>query len=184
MMTMLFTKPGKVMAYPKVMNALQNQASGAEVGDDENGFMPNYEGVVPDWIQEMWGYKIQEENDAEHSETYFNMATPQMDIYKGLSHPGQQLSTLTNPLIKVPYEQSRVGTKVFDQEGDALPGNDMNFPLDSGEKRIDELMRQLPTTSMANKEWRGRGSKQTRLSFLSGLGFYENNDDRRKGEFY
>jgi murein DD-endopeptidase MepM/ murein hydrolase activator NlpD len=138
--------------------------------------MPNYEGIVPEWMREMWGYKIDEEGN---SETYFNMATPQMDIYKQMGNPTGTASVLTNPLIKVPYEQV---------SGESFPGGNMDLEIEGKDKRIEALMRQLPATNMLSKEMdeegvgQGTANTQSRLSFGTGLGFYENNEDTRRME--
>lgn len=169
MMTMLFTKPGKAMAYPKVMNAVSQGVSSNDLTEaDPNGFMPNYEGIVPEWMRDMWAYKIDEEDNAAQGQgTYFKLTTPQMDIYSQMGNPVGTASMLTNPLIKTPYEQLA---------GESFPGGNMDLKIEGGDKRIDQLMRQLPATSYLNKEMRGRSSDEARASFASGVGIYKNDE--------
>jgi murein DD-endopeptidase MepM/ murein hydrolase activator NlpD len=171
MMTMLFTKPGKVMAYPKIMNSASMGVSSQDLTEeDPNGFMPNYEGIVPEWMKDMWAYKIDEDSA---SESYFNMATPQMDIYKQVGDPLGTASMLANPLAKVPYEQIT---------GESFPGGNMDLEYDTGQKRFNELARQFPTTNYLNKELQGKGNEQNRFSWLTGLGVYRNDDESKRME--
>lgn len=205
MSTMLFTKPGKVMVYPKTMNTWSNAVTPGDMVEDDNGYMPNYgNGMVPSWMQDMWAYQIAE--DVNGDDTFFNMATPQMDIYKQTADPLGTVFALLNPLAKLPLQEA------FNSSAGPLkyvPGsNQMDIPLDEegqgwdprDKDSLQNFLRLMPQTNMVNKVWNGSpedkdnallerdsfgkvdGMDEQLLSFLSGLGFYENNPARQQGE--
>lgn len=196
MTTMLFTKPGKVMAYPKIMNALSTQ----DVARDDNGFAPNYEGIVPGWMQDMWAYKIAEGEDED--ETFLNVATPQFDVYKNIASPGSTAYSLLNPYAKVIAEQG-AGWLGSNEKGnqtlaglmrnfDMTDNTDMSIPLDTNDdrewgSRMSQVMRQFPQGNLLQKMGLPKGklneaSVQDFTSFGTGLGVYLNNDARRDAE--
>lgn len=208
MTTMLFTKPGKVMAYPKVMNAAQNTLTTNDIAGDDNGFAPNYEGIVPGWIQDLWSYQIAGDPE-EGDQTWFNVNTPQMDIYKNITSPGSSAYGLLNPFIKQPIEQLqgnfadeesgqtlaglfRKADFPTDRDENGIPDSSMNIPLNTNDEeelsgRLASLMRTTPQGNFLQKLGlvegeTDQGSFEDVFAFLSGLGIYENNDDRRQGE--
>lgn len=178
MMTMMFMKPGKFLVYPKAMNSISDSISTSDMVDN-NGLAPNYEGIVPGWMQDMWAYKIAEGAgaagggmDQGTGDTYFNMATPQMDSFKSVIDPGGSFMQFLNPMVKVPLEQL---------QGQSL-GN-MRLPVQSGKQRGSELMRMTPQTNFLNKMAGSNSDKgNALLSFMSGLGFYGNTKERQQAE--
>ncbi len=205
MTTMLFTKPGKVMLYPKAMNAVQGITTGDIAGDD-NGFAPNYGDLVPGWMQDMWGYQVAgEEGMGEGPASYLNVATPQMDALKVISSPGPTGYGLLNPLIKSTLEIGQVITGNGDNQSflQRLMGNvdfngegSMKVDLQSedqnqGESIGNNLLRTTPIGNLFSKtgvldgeEGMELPSDQELLSFGTGFGVYRNDDNRRKGVLY
>lgn len=194
MTTMLFQKPGKVLAYPKVMHAANEATINTQDMEDSNsGFMPVYAGIVPAWMQDMWTYKIAEDESAkgldDSTGTYFNMATPQMDIYKQTADPIGSGYQLLNPFLKVLLEQGSGKTNLTSGAPGTVPG--MSYDMETSGDRATQLMRNAgPWGSFfAKLAPTGKGqdgiqswSKEELASFITGLGFYENNKDRQIGE--
>lgn len=182
MMTMLFTKPGKIAAYPKIMNTVSNSVSTHDIGGDDNGLAPNYEGIVPSWIQDLWAYQIpsigeEGEQDAfgQGNETYFNLATPQMDSYKALTHPGNTAYGLLNPFAKV-VDQQGAEQLSGNSIGDLLGANNYEFK-DAGD-HANSLAKLTPQTNFLEKLLTGPSAEEV-LTYGTGLGLYENNNIRR-----
>lgn len=193
MLTMLFTKPGKMMAYPKVMNATSNMLTTDDLAEDDNGYAPNYEGIVPGWMQDLWLYKIGEspaqtamEGGGGETESYGGLATPQMDALKSTAAPGPFAYGMLNPLFKLPIEVAEGHTlsEEDQQEGrtvkgvlsnlDTRPHTDMNVPYQG---IIPKLTSQTPLTKFAASD---RNAYD--IAGLLGGNIEQNNDSRRKGE--
>lgn len=180
---MIFTQPGKAMIYPKMMQNLSYATGGTDPELDQNGFFPNYEDVTPDWMQDLMTYPIGE--DESGAMTYMNVATPQFDIYKMMKEPWSSTLGMLTPFAKVPYEQL---------SGETM---DPDFKMDvkTGEERFDHLARTTPASSLLNNIYDKRGDEDSAISepgmspldermtsFITGLGFYENNKKRQQGE--
>jgi hypothetical protein len=196
MVTMLFQKPGKVMAYPKAVNALSTSLTTRDIAQDENGFAPDFEEFTPNWIQDLWGYKIRENDDEAQTNTFFNIATPQMDIYKGMQNPANMAYALSNPLARVPIEQVAGKTLGADL---GTGGYDWTFGEFNEEDndRTTHAMNAVPITNFLNKlnipqgivggdpddDFRTHDVKgQNIASFLTGMGFWYDDENRRYGE--
>lgn len=180
---MLFTEPGKVTLYPKAMSGLSIGSGATDPLADTNGFMPNYDEVVPQWMRGMLAYPVG--SDESGAMDYMNVATPAMDVYKMLQNPGSAMLGMLTPFAKVPLEQ--IGGDTID------PAFDQK--LDSGSARFDNLAKTTPIGSLLDNIYRNRGEGDSAISepgmsplderltsFISGLGFYENNEKRKKGE--
>jgi len=225
MASMLFTRPGNVLFYPKTMQNISYGMGGTDPAQDENGFLPNYEDaattdkVVPSWVQGFFAYPMGK--DEEGSRNYVNVATPAMDIYKMAGNPGSMPFDMLSPLIKAPFEQLGMpgnpkGAK--DWEGNTqdkwlgIPNTrgqtldpQFNSMLDSPKDKQKHLANTTPLGSLLWKirdaqknpgdtddPLTERGSNpilggnkdfdETILSYLSGLGQYENNKDRQEIE--
>lgn len=195
MMTMLFTKPGKMMVYPKVMNGLTTQ----DIALDDNGYAPTYSDMVPGWVQDLWAYKIAEGDDEEDS-TYGRVATPQMDALQSIVAPGSAGYSLLNPLFKVPIEQAQ-GFVTSDEKkynlknlfgaADMTNNDNMNIPLNTnepgeGKNRIAHLLRSTPQGSYASKFMSlydgddGKPSRNNNITFWTGMGAYDVDDAPKK----
>lgn len=188
MVSMAFTKPGKAFAYPKAMHALSVGTGANDPMTDDNGWLPNYEEVTPKWMQDMLSYPIG--RDQEDAMTYMNVATPQMDVYKMFGDPVGTTAGMLTPGLKYPIEQL-IG-RPLDPE---FAGMEMN----GSEDRFDHTARLTPGTNLLNR-LRGEGDPDKEssfgepafgmaggideklLSFLTGLGFYENSKARQQGE--
>lgn len=164
----LFLNPSKMMWYPKTMTAL---SSGLVEGyaDEKNGFVPNYADSVPDYLKNMLAYPIG--TDEEGHDTYLNIQTPQWDGLKALLDPGNVASLMSNPIVKMPYEQ--IMDKPLVDYGD--PG------FDSSQDRYSNMMGILPQGKFVDKLINRKDGAlkengavdETALSFVTGLGFYE-----------
>jgi hypothetical protein len=175
MASMLFTQPGKVLLYPKGMSALSVGTGATDPMKDGNGFEPNFEEVVPEWIRSMGGYPIGNDFpfDPTGAMTYMNVATPAFDVYKMMQHPVSTTIGMMNPFAKLLLEQG---------SGDTLdPSFDIKFKDVPG-SRQDNIARITPATSLMDKVSEGEDTSQTWASFLTGLGFYQNSEKRQKGE--
>lgn len=196
--SMLFTQPGKVMLYPKGMTGLSYATGGSDPLSDDNGFVPNYEDVTPDWIQKMFAYPIG--RDEEGAMDYMNIATPQMDVFKMMQSPGSTIASMLTPYAKVPIEQYMGHGMDPDFNFKFEDQKNVYGEKDESEARWDHAFRQTPQTSFLNKiadnrDTRQGGERDSALtepgwspldeaatSFITGLGFYENNKDRQAGE--
>jgi hypothetical protein len=141
--------------------------------------------MTPDYIRDLWAYKGP--RDVEGKDSYINLATPQTDILKVLANPARGASGLLNPLFKVPIELKTGETVDM--------GSGQGYPVDNtGRGLVSELARQTPVTNFLDKvtnksrsddaltedneltgnpsTWMGR-LDETTISFLTGLGVYE-----------
>lgn len=180
MTTMLFTKPGKVMAYPKVMNTISNTVSTRDVGEDDNGFAPNYEGIVPAWMQDMWAYQITDHEDEKATDTYFNLNTPQFDSYKTLTNPGNTAYGLLNPAFKAPDQilNGITGHSI----GEVVGQNPYVNSSPSGV--MEALLKNVPQGNYLTKEgFSGDATAQERATFLTGGGIFGNTPEQQQVEY-
>lgn len=166
-----FLKPGKIASVPKAMDALSEFQTDHALTDEDNGNMPHYTGMVPGWIRDIGAYNIG--TDSEGKDTFFNIQVPQMDAIKALTDPSGLGHTLLNPAFKVPMEQLMGHT-----------GGKIEMPVETGQERISNLMRTTPQGSLIDKiinredgailEPGDAPLDETIVSFLTGLGLYEN----------
>lgn len=203
MTSMLFTRPGLAMFYPKAMQNVSYGMGGTDPLNDQNGFLPNYEKVTPEWVKGLFAYPMG--RDEEGSMTYANVANPAFDVYKMLRDPVGTGVGMLNPMIKNPIEQIQGNTMdpsfKIEFEDAKYEGGQTGWS-----KRLDNLMRITPQGSYINQLQKGPGwmnenvpgphnaddesrwsepgapADERTASFFSGLGFYENNDDAKFGE--
>lgn len=188
MASMMFMRPGKFMAFPKTMNAVSSALTSQDITEDKNGFLPNFTGIVPNWVMNLMPYQVSSNNDA--SSTAFRLATPQFDaLQMANSSTGVfgQAYTLANPYAKTIAEEL-AGKTFSDQwwaggEPGDQPGEikiDLNNP-DYTDQRLKHIMRNIggPWGNFAQK---GIGetpygpnevSRNDLISQLTGLGFYD-----------
>jgi hypothetical protein len=183
MASMLFTQPGKMMMYPKAMQAASYGTGGTDPLEDDNGFAPNYEELTPKWMRGLMAYPMGKDQD--NAMTYMNVATPQMDILKMLADPVGTTTGMMTPGLKVPLEQAT---------GHPLDPEFSDMKFEGSYDRAQALARTTPFGSLmrniiTNNEpdqdsaVNEHGAMDEKLlSFLTGLGFYENNEQRQQGE--
>ncbi len=175
MSSMLFVKPGKMMAYPKIASGVSDSLMSTEDmdPDSDNGFMPNYQGYVPPFVNDLWAYQVA----GEPGETgaFGRMATPQMDALNTAGSPVNSAWNLFNPVFKEPLEQL-AGVNM---------GN-MNLPMETGMDRIDSVAGNTPQTAQLNNLFKKMGlygsdedaakvmNKDDLIRLLTGMGYYEN----------
>jgi hypothetical protein len=144
MMAHLFMTPGKMAALPKTLNAYSNlgfdpvnaiqelsdKVLGTEFNDDpifntqdiledKNGTLPNYTGIAPKWVRDLFAYQLQPAADDEYA-NYMRISTPQVDGLTGITSFIQDWSeegvgglgdtpaySLLSPFIKAPVELLR-----------------------------------------------------------------------------
>jgi hypothetical protein len=202
MASMMFVKPGKMMVYPKVMEGLSEGLVGTDdlSGDDgHNGFMPNYSGIVPSSIADMWSYQVGGETgyDAKGDQEYLRMSTPQMDSMNGLSNPQNLAESLLSPLIKAPLEQLMgetigMGLPVENEDGivngetyrgtdgvgDVLdkPGEDDKGFLNN---RYGNLARMFPPGALLANYESGNLDEEALVRLLTGMGYRDVSEQHR-----
>lgn len=101
---MLFLKPGKMMAAPKAMTGIQGLLSNQDINEDTNGFAPDYSGMVPAFVSDLWAYQIDEIGSEPGYANYFRFPLPQMDFFSMLAEPQGVAGSMLNPLIKAPID--------------------------------------------------------------------------------
>lgn len=167
---MLFLKPGKISAYPKVMAATESSTiSTDDIGGDKATFAPNYTGIVPDFIQDMWAYKIRSygnESEQNAKETYLNVNVPQMDALKSINNPLGTARGLLNPALKIPLDRATGSAQEY------------------GASPLDQLLNSLPQTNFANKvaDKKGETPEEDIWRFITGLGLYQNNESQKTAQ--
>lgn len=193
MIAHLFLTPGKMTALPKVMNAMSNLSTG-DIREDDNGFLPNYEGIAPAWVRDLFSYQMGDVDPEDEYADYLRIATPQIDGLNAIFNPLQQARTLMNPLAKAGLELG--GNQNLDPNMPfQILGGDYNekigmSPLESlieyGAKNINPVIGQLarqsrngllwePLPNMGNaKEFDEDYSPgKAWASLATGLGFYQ-----------
>jgi hypothetical protein len=165
---MLFLKPGKMSVYPKVMSSVESTISTDDIGGGRDSFAPNYTGIVPDFIQDMWVYKIRSYGDEAEKETYLNVNVPQMDALKSINNPIGTAHGLLNPALKIPL--------------DRISGEAAEY----GATPLDQILNSLPQTNFANKVAHKKGDTPDEdiYRFMTGLGLYQNNDSTKLAQGY
>lgn len=125
MLAHLFATPGKMMAIPKAMDAISGLGidpvagvdaifgteltddpvfSTQDVHEDKNGFLPNYGGIVPAWVRDLWAYQLNPTADDEYG-NFIRIQTPQFDGLNAMAHPLESAAMpLMNPFAKMVTE--------------------------------------------------------------------------------
>jgi hypothetical protein len=184
MSSMMFAKPGKMMVYPKVMEGISESLVSSDDLSPEgehNGFMPNYRGIVPSSIADMWSYQVAGDTgyDAEGQQNYFRMSTPQMDAMNNASNPVNAAESLLNPMFKFLPEQLKGETlgmglpiendsdKVMEENGQVIPN------------RLAHPMNMFPLGSMITNMDRGDMDQDAWIRLLTGMGYREVSEQHR-----
>lgn len=128
----LFMTPGKMLALPKAMDTASGLGfdpmgaftddplfSTQDVHDDKNGYLPDYQGIAPAWVKDLFAYQMQPAEDDEYA-NYFRVQTPMIDGLNTMMSltPGSGNGPLDyfgdsagyplfNPLFKMPIELAR-----------------------------------------------------------------------------
>lgn len=194
MSSMMFVKPGKMMAYPKAMEGLSEglvNSDDLSADDGHNGFMPNYMGIVPSTIADMWSYQVGGETgyDAQGDQSYLRMSTPQMDSLNGLSNPVNLAESLMNPLAKAAWEQGTgetlsMGLPIANEDG-IVDGkqvdNDNPSPDDKGflNNRTAHLLSMIPPGAILSNYERGDLDSDALIRLLTGMGYREVSEQHR-----
>lgn len=221
MLAHLFMTPGKISAIPKAMNYLSNMGpnpseampwnwndddplfSTKDVYEDKNGFLPNFRGIAPAWVRDLFAYEMNPTEDDEYA-NYFRMQTPMIDGLNAAAvnpfdpstytQPLEQAALpLLNPMIKMPLELGM--NKSLDPDSDYQiyggtynESNQIN-PLEAilgytarnvqpGAGFLAKLSKNgdLGPLSMGTGGYRdehGYEKGKDIASFLTGLGFYQ-----------
>lgn len=134
MIAHLFLTPGKMSVLPKAMDTISGLGldpvgvfnddpvmSTSDVLDDKNGNLPDYQGIAPGWVRDLFAYQISPAPDDEYA-NYFRIQTPQVDglnaVLNAVPIPGTNndagfgaamltesgLGALLNPLAKAAIE--------------------------------------------------------------------------------
>jgi hypothetical protein len=205
---MMFVQPGKMMVYPKVMEGLsEGLVNSDDLSSDEghNGFMPNYSGIVPSNIADMWSYQMGGETgyDAKGEQDYMRMSTPQMDSMNGLSNPVNLGESLLNPYAKQLYEQFvgetlGMGLPVENEDG-IVNGETYRGTDDTGDvldqpsegdkgflnNRYGNIARMFPPGALLANYESGNMDEATIIRLLTGMGYRNVSEQHRnmlKGE--
>jgi len=178
MIGQMFMRPGKMMVYPKVMNAMSNQLSSQDFTEDPNGFAPNFTGIAPQWMMQLMAYQMATDNEQGQT-TSLRIATPGLEGLTAVTNIPAAGYALANPFAKLIGEQA-LGHTVSDEPW--AGSSEFNIELDSKEERIKHLMRNVGGSwgSFAAKTiGQNRGgfdnelSRNDYLQQLTGLGFYD-----------
>jgi hypothetical protein len=220
MLQHLFMTPGKMIAAPKAMDYMSNMGldpmnalaeldektglgpinegpvlDTQDVYEDKNGYLPNYSGIAPAWIRDLFAYQMQPAADDEYA-NFFRVALPQFDGLQGLLSFGEgnfgdsTAYTLMNPAIKAPIELG-LNRKLDPDSNFPIVGGQYNENLEisDNEARGAYLAQQAnPWTSFLAKMSRngklpdglnissgesGRDATRDVASFFSGMGLYQ-----------
>lgn len=183
MTQMMFTRPGRVLMYPKAMTAM-TELTTDDMVDRPNAFMPNYTGIVPQFIQDQWAYRLGIQNE-QGQDVYGRLPGP-LDAFMRGSNAGGTAVGLMNPLIKIPTEQVTGGKLGGSDFSESFPGSG-----DAGIKRFSGLMDSSPQTNFLDTMGTGLGGGERGASvdksdamirFLTGIGVYTNNADQTPDE--
>jgi hypothetical protein len=206
MLQHMFMTPGKITAIPKAMNTLSGLGfnpvgmfnddpvfSTQDVHEDTNGFLPNYSGIAPAFVQDLWAYQMGPSVDDEYA-NYMRIATPQMDGLNAMFNPPNAAQTLLNPLLKMPAELAM--NHPIGQPDNQIVGGDYNQmngvnPVESlinyGARNLSPDLGFLSKLSMHGdlpnglnmaddhgyRDSKGYSKAADIASFLTGLGFYQ-----------
>jgi hypothetical protein len=212
MLAHMFMTPGKMLAPVKVQNYMEGMGfdpvglwtddpvlSTQDVKEDKNGLLPDYQGIAPGFVRDLFAYQMQPAEDDEYAH-YFRFQTPQIDglnfVTSLLAAAGEDSimdahgasggNTLLNPVIKSFLELSRNQNLDPDQPYEIYGGEyNQNMGISDGEAVGTYLARQAnPWGNLIQKLLKNEGvigkgkddSYQTSrdiLSFITGLGFYQ-----------
>lgn len=212
MLAHMFMTPGKMMAPVKVQNWAEGMGfdpaglwtddpvmSTQDVKEDKNGLLPDYQGIAPGFVRDLFAYQMQPAADDEYAH-YFRFQTPQIDGLNFVTslvaaagedslmdaHGASGGNTLLNPVIKSILELGRNRNLDPDQPYEIYGGEyNQNMGISDEEAVGTYLARQAnPWTNLIQKVLKNEGvigkgkddSYQTSrdlLSFLTGLGFYQ-----------
>lgn len=136
MMAHLFMTPGKMAALPKALDTMSGLGfdplnmfnddpvfSTSDVLEDKNGHLPDYQGIAPAWVRDLFAYQMQPAEDDEYA-NYLRISTPQVDGLQGITDfidsgitlaqgdpmgalaelGNTPMNTLLNPAVKAPLE--------------------------------------------------------------------------------
>lgn len=102
--SMFFMKPGKMLAAPKALTGISGLLSSQDVYDDENGFLPNYQGMAPAFVADLFAYQTNEIENEPGYNNYFRLPLPQMDFLAFANEPQGSVVSMLNPLFKIPAD--------------------------------------------------------------------------------
>lgn len=198
MLAHLFMTPGKMTAVPKAMDMMSGLGvdpmnilpggdpvlSTQDVYEDKNGLLPDYSGIAPGWVRDLFAYQMQPAEDDEYAK-YFRVQTPQIDGLNAMHslYPGDNNTPLDwfgdtagfpllNPAIKMPLELGR------------NKGIDPDFPYeiyggDYNESRGLNPVEAIATYAMRQlNPWAGFFAKLSKNGDLGPLSVSEGADDR------
>jgi hypothetical protein len=164
------------------MNTVSNSVSTGDIAQDPNGFAPDYEGIVPGWVQDLWAYQVGEygEKDkyGEGTQSWGYINTPQMDSYKALAHPGSTGYGLLNPLLKVPDQ----GFNALTGHSAAELAGQKPYVDNDPTGLLSALMKNTPQGNWLQKLGNDNLDPESNFSFFTGLGAQRVDEARRDGE--
>lgn len=206
MMQHLFMTPGKMAVAPKAMDTLSGLGfdplnmfnegpvlDTQDVYEDKNGHLPNYSGIAPAWIRDLFAYQMQPAADDEYA-NFFRLSLPQFDGLQGLLSiedglGGSTAGTLLSPFIKAPLELGM--NKRLDPDSNfEIYGGKFNEDMEISDKEavgaytaqqanpltsfLAKLSKngKLPFGNISKGE-SNRDATRDVASYLSGLGFYQ-----------
>lgn len=212
MLAHMFMTPGKMMAPVKVSSYAEGMGfdpvglwtddpvmSTQDVKEDKNGLLPDYQGIAPGFVRDLFAYQMQPTEDDEYAH-YFRFQTPQIDGLNFVTslvaaagedtlmdaHGASGGNTLLNPVIKSFLELSQNQNMDPDQPYEIYGGEyNQNMGISDEAAVGTYLARQAnPWTALISKVLKNEGvigkgkddSYQTSrdlLSFITGLGFYQ-----------
>lgn len=169
MLSHMFLTPGRVTSPVKTLDASAGVLSSSDVFEDKNGHLPDYHGIAPAWVRDLWSYQISGMPGADDPyATYLRMATPQMDALTAVYQPTDGFMSLLNPAIKTAYEFAT--NKGMDKDFGSFPitgggFNDM-YNISDTEARGSHIGRQLgPFFKTLTDVWRGQQETDDGQSF-------------------
>lgn len=208
MMQHVFMTPGKMLVAPKAMDMLSGLGvdpinvfnegpvfDTQDVYEDKNGYLPNYSGIAPAWIRDLFAYQMQPAADDEYA-NFFRVSLPQYDGLQGILSilegdiMDSPVNTLMNPFIKAPLELGMNKSLDPDNNFPIVGGEyNENMGISDGEAVGVYLARQanpwssflaklskngkLPDGLNISDVETGRDATRDVASFFSGMGFYQ-----------
>lgn len=126
------TSPGKIKAYPQLMEAIQIY-NGITPEDDISQPFPTDQ-LFPDWLREKGIGPVM---GGPGNYTVINPSVPGQDVLSSIFTPKKTIEGYLNPLIKVPIE-SLQGHEMMTNQGIGGPGN---------QTYLDYLLKQTPVVN-------------------------------------
>lgn len=166
MLQSLVLQPQKINAVPKAMTAI---STGSGNGDDTEGYEMIYSDLVPEYIRDMYGYRIKDKDGSEgEDDTYLSIATPQIDALKSVFDPGGSATAMANPYVMnaLNITNSLTGG---DKVGNPYPNREPASTRDI----ISDVLSYTPITRAADRATTGDMDTERLISFLTGAGVYE-----------